>query len=302
MEVIRIGEFNPDALKQKIEIQPIEMALLIANNKRNNFACLKRLDYLLESIKENYQAKLLDFIENLKKRFHELTKNDLLKDKKAILAKVKEETNLLKEYPELAVHTLNFSFQLLKLKHDINWLNDTVEVKKGDYFRSFLIPSYYYLLVLTETIGRDEGIRLFKKYISHFLSSQKTIESNFTTLTDTFERRKKAIQSPSDWVMVIGLLSESKYVFRNDNCLWIDVLEDLPDNEIKYCICCYGDYQNAYTYSDGNTILTMEHTIAQGDPYCSRVKHDTKYDWNLEHPKKELFDNMWEVPDNKKKK
>jgi len=30
----------------------------------------------------------------------------------------------------------------------------------------------------------------------------------------------------------------------------------------------------------------MEHTIAQGDPYCSRV------DWNLAHPPKEFWDNM----------
>ena len=47
MEVIRIGEFNAKALEKIMEIQPFETALYIANNKRNNFACLKRLDYLL---------------------------------------------------------------------------------------------------------------------------------------------------------------------------------------------------------------------------------------------------------------
>ncbi len=36
----------------------------------------------------------------------------------------------------------------------------------------------------------------------------------------------------------------------------------------------------------------MEHTIAQGDPYCSRVIHDTRVDWNLAHPPKEFWDNM----------
>ena len=302
MEVIRIGEFNPKVLEKIMEIQPFETALYVANNKRNNFACLKRLDYLLEFIETNNQKILQKYVKNLTIKLQDQVKKDLLEDKKSILSIVSKETSHLSKYPKLLENTLNFSFQLLELSNNVKWMKDTVKVTQGNYFRSYLIPSYYYILVLTETMGREEGIKLFKKYISHFLRSQKTKDSNFTTLTDLFESSKNSIQSPSDWVIVIGLLSEAKYVFRNDNCLWIDVLEDLPDKELKYSICCYGDYQNANTYSDGKTVLTMKHTIAQGDPYCSRVKHDTRYDWNLDHPEKELFDSMWEVKDKQKKK
>ena len=303
MEVIRIGEFNPNALEKKVEIQPFETALHVANNKRNNFACLKRLDYLLEFIGTNHPEILLKFVENLTKKFQDEIQEDLLVDKKSILAKTSKETKILSKYPRLIENTLNFSFQLLNIANNVNWMKDTVKVKQGDYFRSYLIPTYYYLLVLAETIGKDEGIKLFKRYISQFLRSQKTEQDlSFTTLEDSFKRSKNSVQYPSDWVMVIGLLSKAKYVFRNDNCLWIDALTDLLDKEIKYAICCYGDYQNAYTYSNENTVLTMEHTIAQGDPYCSRAKHDIRFDWNLEHPTKEFFDSMWPVPDKQKKK
>lgn len=303
MEVIRIGEFNPNSLEKKVEIQPFETALHVANNKRNNFACLKRLDYLLEFIEINHPKILLKYVENLTNKFQDEIKEDLLTNKKSILAKTSKETKILSKYPRLIENTLNFSFQLLKIANNVNWMKDTVKVKQGDYFRSYLIPTYYYLLVLAETLGKEEGIKLFKRYISQFLRSQKTEQDlSFTTLEDSFKRNKNSVQYPSDWVMVIGLLSKAKYVFRNDNCLWIDVLTDLLDKEIKYAICCYGDYQNAYTYSNENTVLTMEHTIAQGDPYCSRAKHDIRFDWNLEHPTKEFFDNMWPVADKQKKK
>jgi len=290
MEVIRTGEFNPSVLEQLTEIQPFDTALHIANNSSNNFACLKRLDYLLEFIDTNHQEILQKYIVNLTNKLQDQIKEDLLGDKKSILVKTSKETKLLSKYPRLLENALNFSFQLLDLSNKINWMKDTIKVKQGNYFRSYLIPSYYYILVLTETIGREEGIKLFKRYISQFLKSLKTtLDSSFTNLKDIFERRKKAVHNPSDWVIVIGLLSEAKYVFRNDNCLWIDVLEDLPDSELKYC-------------SNENTVLTMEHTIAQGDPYCSRVKHDIRYDWNLEHPPKEFFDSMWPVQDKQKKK
>ncbi len=303
MEVIRTGEINPNALEQLVKIQPFETALHVANNKHNNFACLKRLDYLLEFINTNQQEILQEYIDNLTEKLQEQIKVDLLADKKSIITKATKETKLVTKYPRLLENTLNFSFQLLDVSNNINWMNDSIKVKEGNYIRSYLIPSYYFLLVLTETIGREKGISLFKRYISQFLKNQKTTsDSSFTTLKDVFERRKKAVHQPSDWVIVIGLLSEAKYVFRNDNCLWIDALTDLPDNEIKYAICCYGDYQTSSTYSDENTVLTMEHTIAQGDPYCSRVKHDTRFDWNLEHPTKEFFDNMWPVREKQKKK
>ena len=94
---------------------------------------------------------------------------------------------------------------------------------------------------------------------------------------------------PSTWVMVRGMLQPGKYAYKNENCLWVEALADLPDAEIKYLICCYGDYASVKLHNK-NFILTMEHTIAQGDPYCSRVIHDPRVDWDLRHPPKEFWD------------
>jgi len=109
MELIRIGEFNPDALEQIIDIQPFETTFYVANNKRNNFACLKRLDYLLEFIDTNYQEKLLKYMENLANKIHDQLREDFLEDKKLILADISKETKHLSKYPKLLENTLNLS-------------------------------------------------------------------------------------------------------------------------------------------------------------------------------------------------
>ena len=36
--------------------------------------------------------------------------------------------------------------------------------------------------------------------------------------------------------------------------------------------------------------VALEHTIAEGDPYCSRVLHDTRVDWKLYCPPIEFWD------------
>ncbi len=97
---------------------------------------------------------------------------------------------------------------------------------------------------------------------------------------------------PSDWEIVHGMAGDGKYAFRNDTCVFINAIgEDLPDLELKYYVCCYGDYEKFKNYHD-SIILTMEHTIAQGNPYCSRVLHDTRVDWDLRHPPKSFWDGM----------
>ncbi|NHK30037.1 MAG: hypothetical protein FK730_01710, partial [Asgard group archaeon] len=167
------------------------------------------------------------------------------------------------------------------------------KVKQRDYMRSYLIPNYYFLLALTKAIGRENAFKLCKKFISQFLTDNKLVtENSFTTLKDRFKKIKETAHNPTDWVRIYGMISEGKMFFRNENCLWIDVLKDLPDKEIKYYVCCYGDYQTARTYRNEHITLTMEHTIAQGDQYCSRVIHDTRVDWNLNHPSKEFWDKI----------
>jgi hypothetical protein len=89
------------------------------------------------------------------------------------------------------------------------------------------------------------------------------------------------------------MLEDGKYAFKNKNCpTCADAMVDLPDVELKYLAACYGDYGAFRANTSDHIILTMEHTIIEGDPYCSRVLHDTRIDYKLRHPPKEFWDNF----------
>jgi hypothetical protein len=155
-----------------------------------------------------------------------------------------------------------------------------------------LHPAYYNLLVLTETLDREDAIALYKKFVTHYIRDRRDPERiTYDNLETAFTKAIEPKEIPSEWVVVRGMIGDGKYAYRNDNCLWIDAIEDLPDSELKYYVCCYGDYESSKIYHD-SVILTMEHTIAQGDPYCSRVLHDTRVDWDLKHPPKDFWDSM----------
>jgi hypothetical protein len=155
-------------------------------------------------------------------------------------------------------------------------------------------PSYNLLHALEETIGRSRAINLYKKFITnYYIENPPAVKGNFLSLQKHFEERTTGDTTSSEWVLVHTMLGEGKYAFKNKNCpTLVDSMKNLPDLEFKYLVCCYSDYEKFRQTRDDHVILTMEHTLMEGDPYCSRVLHDTRIDYDLRHPPKEFLDNF----------
>ena len=291
MKFYRVGEFKENVLEKKVEINPSEMTPRFV---------LNRLDYLIGFISEKSPGDLDQFTKRLEEKYRKLAKSDRLSKYDLNLGELLVDKTNLSNHQSLVEAALNYYIQVLNLPDGSKW-DETVEVVNRNYHQAFLHPRYYNLLTLIDTLGRDEAISLWKRFFTHYLiDTRKPREKPFVDLETLLEERMAAVDedNPSDWVAIRGMIADGKYAFRNDNCLWVDSLDDLPDSEVKYYVCCYGDYEGAKNQHE-SIIMTMEHTIAQGDSYCSRVLHDTRVDYDLRHPPKEFWDNMW--PDESKK-
>ena len=283
MKYVRMGEFQPDALNKLHELQPME------EFKRSH---LNRIDTLFAMVQEEYPDKLEKFVSHLMQNYEQLMNNITISEY-TLPVTLLEDKKLIKNYPKLASYILNYYLHLLNISGDIDWTTERGKTSQRNFFRAFLIPRYYNLEILIKTIGREDGIKLYKKYVSHFfIQLGKPDNHNFVDLKQHYEKAIQPSSPPSEWVVVRGLMDNGKYFYMNQNCLWVDALTDLEDQELKYLVCCYGDYQSAQRHYDQHIILTMEHTIAQGDPYCSRVLHDTREDWDLKHPPTEFWDKL----------
>ncbi len=281
MKMQRLGRLNPNTLEKLEEVQPFDFA------RRE---LLNRLNFLLGFINEKKPEALENFVEKLEEKYKKLVKEDIITKRNIDLEKVLADFAFLENYSTLVKLSLNYYLELHQIPEKVDWTKDKIKIPSRNQLLSFLHPRYYNLLSLIEAIGRDEAIRLYKQYVTHYyIERRKGQENRHPNIKSLYEDRIKPQEIPSDWVVVVALLNEGKYAFKNENCMWVDVLKDLPDTEIKYYICCYGDYEAA-KFANDNFILTMEHTIAQGDPYCSRVYHDTRVDYDLRHPPKEFWD------------
>jgi hypothetical protein len=292
MKFYRVGEFKDNVLEKIVEINPNEMLPRFL---------LDRLDYLIGFISEKSPENADRFVKNLERKYLELLKSSTPSKYDLDLKELIADKENLSNHQSLAEAALNYYILTLNLPSEC-MLDRTIKVVNRNYHQAFLHPRYYNLLTLIETVGREEAIRLWKRFFTQYIiDNRKPRDTPFVDLETMLAERMAAVDedNPSDWVVVRGMIADGKYAFRNDNCLWVDSLEDLPDSEIKYYVCCYGDYEGAKNQHE-SIIMTMEHTIAQGDPYCSRVLHDTRVDYDLRHPQKEFWDDMWSIKFRKK--
>ena len=251
----------------------------------------KRMNYFLGFVRERIPDNFPQYVNNLTTKYQELLNGERMNTNPPDFDDILSENPHMKEHLELARLVLNYILQILQLPAESKL--GKIKVINRNYFQSWSHHNYNNLVVLTETIGREEAISLYKRFVTHYsMENRNPDRETFDDLEQLFTKRTEPKEVPSDWEIVHAMIGDGKYAFRNDNCVFLTAIgDDLPDTELKYYVCCYGDYENFKVHHD-SVILTMEHTIAQGDPYCSRVLHDTRVDWDLRHPPESFWDTM----------
>ena len=281
MKFVKTGKYRQDTLERIVEIDSLKEV-------RDR---LKRMDYFIGFVKENNPEVFPEYVSNLMVKYQNLLDDERTKANPPELEELVSENPHMKDYLELTRLVVNYILQILGLPAE-DKLGKTKVVNRN-YFRSWSHHNYSNLLVLTETLDRTDAIDLYKKFVTHHtLENRDPKRKKVDSVKIIYEKAIEPKEEPSDWEIVHAMIGDGKYAFRNDTCVFLNAIEDsLPDSELKYYVCCYGDYEKFKNYHD-SIILTMEHTIAQGNPYCSRVLHDTRVDWDLRHPPKSFWDSM----------
>jgi hypothetical protein len=277
------GVHDSKALEKMVSVRPLEFA------KRSPLA---RLDFLMRKVRENHPSSLNIYITNLEHRYQNIEEFDYFSQNSIEVNELISDLEIMKENPKLAKLVLNHFLHNL-LSGITKSVPDSTDVSQKNQLRAFLSPKYHNLAVLADTIGRANAIELYKIYHDEFMRSTHTSPgTKFAALEDLAEQWfQENTKSSPGLVRFISDVNEGKIILRKDTCLWNDAISNLDDQEFKYYICCYGDYESI-KLNNSNFIMTMNHTIVEGHPYCDCVIHDTRINDDLSHPSDEFFQNI----------
>ena len=286
MKFYKKGKKDPGIMEKEIEIKPVSII---------SSGVLMKLDYFVGRLHAHFPNQFDQILESLLQNYQDEIELDYIDDLSANLPELVSDYDELKKYLEFTKLYLNYFIQLLKLPENYDWESNHAKVKIRDYYRSNLQPSYVFLTALTAAVGRQAAISFYKQAETGY-AKQAEMDSMDYQGMESVEKRWRKIYidegKANSTEATFGLISEGKFAYRIDNCLLAESIAHNPDKELKYIVCCYKDFENAKSFYNENVVLTMEHTIAGEDEYCSGVLHDTLIDWDLKHPPKEFWDIM----------
>ncbi|XEO78334.1 hypothetical protein WKT22_03373 [Candidatus Lokiarchaeum ossiferum] len=301
-------ELDPFVLKSKefqLNILMITMSTIKTGSYSiSNLADSKKIN-VLNQLQENILnrvAYLIQFLEKkspiLKEKYVNSLLDKISMDKSIIsynITPIFQKFPVLENFPLLVEQVIGRTLEILNIPVRIMDLNTEVETTNRANIRSYLIFRYYNVQSIIESTDRVRGISLYKEFVTEYVKSFAPQNPPIKSLE---EFRSATIQSNKKkpnigWVILQGKIQDGKFPQRKDTCMWKDAIQDLPDQELKYLVACYGDFQG-YNNSNPAFRLTMEHTIMEGDPYCSCCLHDTRITGNLTHPSREFYDSMKE--------
>ena len=286
MKFTHVGECRPEIMDEKTqEYQPQELAERL----------LQSFNHLLGVIKAQQPKKVADYVANLETRYQQLITDEYLSLQEAEVSPIIAELDHLREYPLIARLLPNYQFQLMQLAKKTQWKIVKVTVTLRTFMRARYMPIYTNLQILTETLPRESAIQLFKDFINDYMRLRVAdLDDRFETL----EELREMLLGMGDWGVVgnVGEVEDGKLIMRRDTCLHHALLEDVPDEELKFLTCCYGDYEGVRSFNK-HFKLTMHHTLVNADPYCDCVYYDTRITKDFTHPSKEFFDDIWPLAD-----
>ena len=284
---------NQEVMKMKFHIFEAKTTNKIYKIKPMEFfynIAYKRLDFLLGFVKKNNEKKYKDYVNQLINDFQFLIKISSSGDYK--ISNLANYSNISSNMKLTRLHG-DLLRQILGISMEHANSNDEIEIPSRIYWRAFILTRYYQLLSLIKTIGRTNAINLFKKYLDQYYVHTKSSFKYYDTLDVKYKEDLENASKSTDneFAVVSSSVENGIYIIRNDNCPAVEALDDIEDKELIYVVICYPDYQYTKMVNE-HFVMTRKYTIAEGDPYCDKVFHDSRIDKDLKHPSKEFLDSM----------
>ncbi|UYP46777.1 hypothetical protein NEF87_003062 [Candidatus Lokiarchaeum ossiferum] len=191
--------------------------------------------------------------------------------------------NSILEHQEELIYTLEkamFSFMHFR-EYEGSFTDATsVSLKFDHHYRGIFLGEYYMAQTLCELIPRPEALELIKRYTRGYYVEPDFSPKHEASLED---HAQNSIRGSALTHQALYHCDNKRLFFKVERCLYGEVIQDLPDNELKYYLECYGDYFN-HVQKNENFVLTRTKTIMKGDDCCDFCYHDKRYIEEIFHP------------------
>ncbi|MHA1125208.1 MAG: hypothetical protein ACTSO7_04365 [Candidatus Heimdallarchaeota archaeon] len=260
-----------------------------------NSNIIKSLDNTLDYIKENKPEILQEYLTILSEKLQKLTNQDFFNDESGKLTEHIKQFSNLSGQNDLLQLLLSYFIKMLGVSEEEFWENKKQEFLDWNFFRSVRDLQLVKIKALVEILGNEEAIEFYKgiteRYLVAYDQNQKDWYKDLEEMR--FHHSKFIKDNTLGRVRLISEVKNGRYI---EICLTCDKVRNYQneiheEGELLDVTGCYCHHGLAKLWNT-NFKLSLNKTLAKGDPYCTYVYHDTRIAEKIEEPSKEFFDSI----------
>ncbi|MHA2189359.1 MAG: hypothetical protein ACXAEB_02570 [Candidatus Thorarchaeota archaeon] len=244
-------------------------------------------DRMLEFVNKKKPEIMDEFIQAIEKRLERELDGYRIDEGKFDFEKYKDQNPSIEQYPTLFELTLGFVCKNLGLPSNHSFSDEKITVLSVKNIGSVSIPRYHRIKAMTDVLGRENGIQLYKNFVNY--RSQLPVEEKIKGTTKEF--REQAITNWSKakaMDFAVFVFDENKHVVKFTNCISYDALKHLDDPEVGYLTQCYPTtfmVDRLYeTLGQRRSVTLFDH------PFCDELYWDKTVHKDPEQPSLEFME------------
>ncbi len=238
MEIVTYRNKNPNSTSE------YEPESIIKNAFSGIELILKYIDELRPDIRE-------DYIQTLRKNLIEETNGYQINYKVFDLESMTKELVLLNDYPDIQELVIKLTCKYMNTPKDYHPEHGKFPLNDNEHSRVFLLWRYYRTKSFLDTLGREDGIKFWKKIvvkIADLVDSEDEERKPIKEVGNEWEKFGKNNIHDKSMDFTIVRFDENRVLVKFDWCPVQESLEYLNDPELSYlCYCYMGDINDKRT-------------------------------------------------------
>ena len=204
--------------------------------------------------------------------------------------KIEKEFPILIEQQDLLNPATRFILSHLKEQETKVETPSKTTVLYIDRERAENILFFEIVKVLVEILGREEGIRVYKKAVDHLADKHAKLEPDSIEMDQFRKNFTGGLSDSGGFSFAIANMDDHMLLGKFDRCVVHESLKDVSDPELGYLVTCYtgmtmGNQRNL------NIQMRRTQTLFNGN-FCDELYWDPRIHENPEQPSLEVSRNL----------
>ena len=247
---------------------------------------LRRVNSVLKYIRELKPEILDDYIPVLRKRFEENIQRATPEFDEGDFSLLGVEYRFLNANPDLRDAVIQWTLAELSPKQRVPVGESEIDVLHWDAARATEVLRYHRVMALTEVLGRDAGIQLWKDIVEKATDDvrRENTEEVWPLIQEIADGwRKFGETTELDHDFIVAQFDEHKVLLKFNRCVVQEAVSHLEDTEIAYLATCWASHpDNASLKRYGLKRRKLTPQTLHTHPFC------IEFFWNNDiHPEAE---------------